>query len=102
MRNTYIHDLESAFELMMDKNATLEKEKETAEQTLAKNKEYIQNVVLYLSNKLDESNEDIWEVLQDISKLDKRTPVYAKDNKNAVLVTDLVCNKLGFKNKKVA
>jgi hypothetical protein len=100
MKNTYVHDLESTVELMMDKNATLEKEKEIAETNLAHNKEYIKNVILYLTDKLDQSNENIWEVLQDISKLDRKTPRQATENKNAVLVTDLVCNKLGFKNKK--
>ena len=45
MDEKYVHDLESAYELMIDKTITLENEKEQAIQSLNNNKEYLKDVI---------------------------------------------------------
>lgn len=99
MDDKYVHDLESTVELMIDKNQSLEHQKEEAENSLNNKQEYIRNVIQYLTCKLEESNGDVWEALQDISKLDKKN--HTVSNKNAMLVTDYVCQRLGIEGKKV-
>lgn len=100
MDDKYVHDLESTIELMIDKNQSLEHEKEKAEQSLTNKQEYIRNVIHYLASRLEESNGNVWEALQDISKLDKKRPCMSSST-SAALVTDYVCQRLGIDGKKV-
>jgi hypothetical protein len=100
MDDKYVHDLESTIELMIDKNKSLEHEKEEAERSLNNKQEYLRNVIQYLVCKLEESNCDTWEALQDISKLDKKRPSTI-ETKQATLVSDYVLARLGIDGKKV-
>lgn len=94
MDNKYIHDLEDAFERMLEKTQTLEQEKLNAETLLKTKKEYLKNVIKYLVCKLEQSGEDPWEALQDISKLDRKKNFGLTESQTASLVTDYVCQKI--------
>ncbi len=94
MDNNYIHNLENAVELMIEKNQVMEQEKDNAETLFRNKKEYLKNVINYLVCKLEESGNDPWEALQDISKLDKKKPFGLTESQTANLVTDYVCKKI--------
>jgi len=97
MDDTYIRNLESAYELMIDKSTALEQEKEHAVNSLHSNQEYLKDVIYCLADKLGES--DRWQALQDISKLGKKKITH--ENYKADTIVALVSQRLGFKMKEV-
>ena len=97
MDDNYIRDLESAYELMIDKSTALEIEKEQAVNSLHCNQEYLKDVIYCLADKLGES--DRWQALQDISKLGRKHIVH--ENNKADTIVALVSQRLGFKSKEV-
>ena len=94
MANSYINDLENAYELMIEKNQEMEQDKENAETLFRNKKEYLKNVINYLVCQLEESGKDPWEALQDISKLDKKKNYGLTESQTASLVSDYVCKKI--------
>lgn len=97
MDEKYVHDLESAYELMIDKTITLENEKEQAIQSLNNNKEYLKDVIYCLADKLKDS--DRWQALQEISKIGRKPMFHS--NEKADLVVALVSQRLGFNREAV-
>jgi hypothetical protein len=92
MENTYIHNLEAAYENLTDKLTTLEIEKEKTLQYLSNKQEYLTDVIYYLAEKLGEK--DKWQALQDISKLDKKKIIH--ENERADLISKMVVQKFNI------
>lgn len=89
---TYVSDLESAVEKALEKNKTLEAEKEQLSNQFKNRQDYLKNVIYYLAKEMDEYNIDLFEKLQEISKLEKKK--VNLDNSHAKLIFDYVAQKV--------